>query len=71
MLHRATLALDEHGTEASAATVAIFATRIAPVEEETCFEMRVKRPFALAVRHRGTGAVLFTAWMNDPAVGEH
>ena len=34
-----------------------------------CFEMRVVRPFALAVRHRGTGAVLCTAWVGDPDRG--
>ena len=69
VLHRATLVLDEEGTEAAAATAAIMATRTAVVEEEARFEMRVDRPFALAVRHRGTGAVLFTAWVDDPAPG--
>ena len=70
VLHRTTLALDERGTEASAATAAIMATRAAPAEEEASFEMRVDRPFALAVLHRGTGAVLFTAWVDDPTDGE-
>ena len=62
VLHRATLVLDERGTVAAAATAAV-------MEVETIvsyFEMRVDRPFALAVRHRGTGAVLFTAWVDDP-----
>ena len=69
VLHRATLVLDEQGTEAAAATAAVMATRTAVVEEEARFEMRVDRPFALAVRHRGTGAVLFAAWVDDPAPG--
>ena len=70
VLHRTTLVLDERGTEAAAATAAIMATRAAPAEEEARFEMRVDRPFALAVLHRGTGAVLFAAWVDDPAAGE-
>ncbi len=70
VLHRTMLVLDEEGTEAAAATAAIMTTRTAVVEEEARFEMRVDRPFALAVRHRGTGAVLFTAWVDDPAAGE-
>ena len=69
VLHRTMLVLDERGTEAAAATAAVMTTRAAIVEEERAFEMRVDRPFALAVRHRGTGAVLFTAWVDDPVRG--
>ena len=69
VLHRTMLALDERGTEAAAATAGIMATRSAVIEEEARFEMRVDRPFALAVRHHGTGAVLFTAWVDDPGGG--
>ena len=50
-------------------TAAGMATRTALVEEEARFEMRLDRPFALAERHRATGAVLFTAWVDDPARG--
>ena len=70
VLHRTMLILDERGTEAAAATAAIMTTRTAIIEEERTFEMRVDRPFALAVRHRSTGAVLFAAWVDDPATGE-
>ena len=69
VLHRTMLVLDERGTEAAAATAAVMSTRTVMVEEEARFEMRVDRPFALAVRHRGTGAVLFTAWVDDPVAG--
>ena len=31
--------------------------------------MIVDRPFALALRHRGTGAILFAAWVADPSGG--
>ena len=70
VLHRTMLVLDERGTEATAATAAVMTTRAAVVAEERTFEMRVDRPFALAVRHRGTGAVLFAAWVDDPGAGE-
>ena len=66
VLHRTMLVLDERGTEAAAATAAVMTTRAAIAEEERTFEMRVDRPFALSVRHRGTGAVLFAAWVDDP-----
>ena len=69
VLHRTRLVLDERGTEAAAATAAVMTTRAAVVEEEARFEMRVDRPFALAVRHRGTGAALFAAWVDDPGAG--
>ena len=66
VLHRTMLVLDERGTEAAAATAAVMTTRAAVVEPEP-FEMRVDRPFALAVRYRPTGAVLFAAWIENPA----
>ena len=65
VLQRTMLELDERGTEAAAATAAVMTTRtlIQPI----AFEMRVDRPFALAVRYRPTGAVLFAAWVANPA----
>lgn len=64
VLHAARLALDERGTEAAAATAAVFATRAAIGEEER-FDVTVDRPFALAVRHAG-GGLPFAAWVADP-----
>ena len=64
--HRTMLVLDERGTEAAAATAAIMTTRAA-IPEDDGFEMIVDRPFVLALRHRGTGALLFTAWVADPS----
>ena len=64
VLHRATLELDERGAEAAAATAVVMTTRA--VLAETPFDLRVDRPFALALRHRRTGAVLFAAWVEDP-----
>ena len=65
VLHRTMLVLDEKGTEAAAATAAVMTTRAAVMLAP--FDMRVDRPFALAVRYRPTGAVLFAAWVEDPA----
>ena len=67
VLHRTMLVLDEQGTEAAAATAVVMTTRAAV--ELAQFDMRVDRPFALAVRYRPTGAVLFAAWVEDPAQG--
>ena len=66
VLHRAMLVVDEQGTEAAAASAAVMTTRSA-VEEERSFDLRVDRPFALAIRHRASGALLFAAWIADPA----
>ena len=68
VVHRTMLRLDEQGTEAAAATAAVMTTRAAVMEDEG-FEMQVDRPFVLAVRHLGTGAILFAAWVADPAGG--
>ena len=68
VVHRTMLELDEQGTEAAAATAAIMTTRAAMPPDEG-FEMQVDRPFAMAVRHRGTGGLLFTAWVADPTGG--
>ena len=68
VVHRTMLELDERGTEAAAATAAVMTTRAAIAHDEG-FEMQVDRPFALVVRHRGTGALLFAAWVANPADG--
>ena len=61
VIHRTVLHLDEQGTVASATTAAVLAVR-SMSDEEREFEMRVDPPFALAVRHRAPGALLFLAW---------
>ena len=65
VLHRTMLVVDEQGTAAAAATAAVMTTRSA-IEEERGFDLRVDRPFALAVRHRETGTLLFAAWVANP-----
>ena len=65
VVHAARLRLDEEGTEAGAATAAVFTKSIEPR-----FYMQVDRPFALAVRKRDGGDLLFTAWVDDPGRSE-
>ena len=65
VVHAARLALDEEGTEAGAATAAVFSRSMEPR-----FHMQVDRPFALAVRKRDSGDLLFTAWVDDPGRSE-
>ena len=67
VLQRTMLELDERGTEAAAATAAVMTSRT--TIQPLAFEMRVDRPFTLAVRYRPTGAVLFAAWVANPAKG--
>jgi len=59
------LELDEKGTEAAAATAAVVSKSL--TRERAGFDMRVDRPFALALRHLDSGAFLFAAWVDDPS----
>lgn len=65
VIHGARLALDEEGTEAGAATAVVSSRSMKP-----SFDMQVDRPFALAVRGRDGGDLLFTAWVDDPGQSE-
>ena len=65
VVHRTLLELDEAGTEAVAATAAV--TTKSLVLAAPTFDMRIERPFALALRHLDTGAFLFAAWIEDPS----
>jgi serpin B len=61
--HRATITVDEKGTEAAAVTgigVATSARTGGPIE------MRVDRPFAWAIVHEPTGTPVFTGHVIDP-----
>lgn len=65
VIHGAGLTLDEEGTEAAAATAAIFSKSL-----EARFDMQVDRPFAVAVRSIESGELLFAAWVDDPGRSE-
>ncbi|MEU8381023.1 serpin family protein [Streptosporangium sp. NPDC048865] len=63
-IHRATVTVDEWGTEAAAVTGLAFAVS-APAPPEA--EVRADRPFAFAIVHRPTLAPLFIGQVGDPS----
>ena len=65
VVHGTMLMLDEAGTKAAAATGAVMSLRSETINDEA-FEMRVNRPFTLAIRHMSTGALLFLGWIANP-----
>lgn len=71
ILHEATVAIDEEGTEASAATVVIFGVdggvSIDPPPPPPPAVFHVDRPFLFVIRDRTTGSVLFVGRVVDPA----
>ena len=64
-IHRATVTVDEHGTEAAAATG--IAVRTSMVTPEV--SIRADHPFSFAVVHTPTGAPLFAGSVADPTQG--
>lgn len=62
-VHGADISVDEEGTVAAAATGLGFAESGPPEPE---FTIRADRPFLYLIRHRPTGAVLFTGQVTDP-----
>ncbi len=65
--HKAWLVLDEHGTEAAAATEATLATfGVEARSAQTPMEVRADRPFLFAIQHVQSGACLFLGRVTDP-----
>lgn len=64
VFHQAALRLDEDGTEAAAATAAVFGPLGAAPAEPTVFD--VDRPFYYLVRDAASGATLFFGRARDP-----
>ncbi|MFM2072432.1 MAG: hypothetical protein RLZZ623_2695 [Actinomycetota bacterium] len=64
VVHQAIITVDEHGTEAAAATAAIGAATSAPSDEPIA--LTFDRPFVFAVRDIATEAVLFLGRVSDP-----
>ena len=64
VVHQANIAVDEKGTEASAATAVEIVAGLAPSKQVT---LHVDRPFIFAVRDRNTGAILFLGRVLDPS----
>jgi serpin B len=67
VFHKTFLALDEHGTEAAAATAVVMmrATSIV-VDPPEPIDVTVDRPFLFAIQQRSTGACLFLGRVVDP-----
>jgi serpin B len=65
VVHQADIAVDEKGTEATAATAVVMAAAsAAPIQP---VELHVDRPFIFAVRDTNTGAILFLGRVVDPS----
>jgi serpin B len=65
VIHKAFVEVDEQGTEAAAATGVIMATRAAPIQREPKV-FRADHPFLFLIRHRDSGAVLFSGRFSQP-----
>jgi len=63
ILHKATMEVNEEGTEAAAVTVGIIMTRSIPLPP---LEVKLDRPFVMVVLHVESGTPLFIGKMDDP-----
>jgi serpin B len=64
VLHKATITVDEEGTEAAAATAIIMrATSIDPQEP---IKFTIDRPFIYIIQHNPTGSILFMGRVTQP-----
>ena len=63
VLHQATVTIDEHGTEAGAATAAVFETVGAPLTDQ---ELDIDRPFLFVIHDVANGTPLFLGRVTDP-----
>jgi serpin B len=66
VVHQADIDVDEHGTEASAATAVLMKPASLPID---IVQVRVDRPFLFALRDLETGAVVFLGRIADPTAG--
>lgn len=70
VFHKTFIEVDEHGTEAAAATaVAMMATSALGSPPPPPVEVRVDRPFLYAIQHVPSGACLFLGRVTDPRAG--
>ncbi|HYI25953.1 MAG TPA: serpin family protein [Thermomicrobiales bacterium] len=65
VLHKAFIDLNEHGTEAAAATVVIMEATSA--QEDEPIELAIDRPFVFAIRDTESGSLLFVGRVLDPS----
>jgi len=57
VVHKATITVDEFGTEAAAATAVIMVTKSMPISDPV--SLILDRPFFFAIEHQPTGTILF------------
>lgn len=63
-MHAATLKIDENGTEASAAS-AVTTEKSAAIVSDPDHKVDCNRPYAMAIVHNATGAIVFASVVND------
>ena len=63
VLHKATITVDEQGTEAAAATVVIMRAESMPAEP---ISLIIDRPFLFFIRHESSGTILFMGHVVEP-----
>ena len=64
VLHKATITVDENGTEAAAATAVVMKLTSAMPEE--AIQLVVDRPFMFFIEHQPTGSILFMGRVVEP-----
>jgi serpin B len=64
VLHKATVSVNENGTEAAAATAVVMSLTSAPSEGPVT--LRVDRPFLFLIQHQPSGAILFMGRVLQP-----
>jgi serpin B len=64
VLHKATITVDESGTEAAAATAVVMGIKSAMPEEPV--SLVIDRPFLFLIRHEPTGTILFMGRVVEP-----
>lgn len=68
IVHAVCMEIDENGARAAAATVIVGVYGAPPMIREHR-EFKADRPFAVLIRHKTTGLLLFAALVNDPDPG--
>jgi serpin B len=66
IFHQATVAVDAHGTEASAATAVVVGRKGGDVNPDEALQVAVDRPFFFAIRDIATGSALFVGQVVAP-----
>lgn len=66
VFHKSFIAVDEHGTEAAAATAVVATFGITGLAPPPAVAVHVDRPFLFIVQHRASGLCLFLGRITDP-----